>query len=449
MPATSITDPVALFFLRHYNDVDHITPVIDAWSRRGHRCDVILSGTSTFAGDYRVQHLRALHNVRVAHIRELVPAGTLRRVRLLSLLLHPDAARYPLAASLLRLIGMGDEPSRNRFWTRMSSALLDRTFGASGVPGVVAFDWISTRSMLPLNFVEAVVAQARARGLGTVSLPHGDSPHISLMIRDGEYDLRESPKFGAARIFDAVVVPNELCARRYRPYLKPEQIRVLGSARYCPEWLGQLAQLLPLPELPRQPGMTRVVMFLRKAPFSLFWTEIEQVIRLLSSMGDIDLIVKWHTRRGLSNPLRRISRPGKEPPRVRFVGDEVHSRQLMAWADIIIDLATSVVYEAVRQNKPVLAAEYLQAGRSALAHYLPETELRCRDDVYLKVRALQRAGRGAFYDPARRERFIADMLDGGGPDVLGRYVDLLESLARPDRAAAPAAAAPLTLAEHA
>jgi hypothetical protein len=296
---------------------------------------------------------------------------------------------------------------------------------------------------------EAVVAQARARGLGTVSLPHGDSPHISLMIRDGEFELRESPKFGAARIFDAVVVPNELCARRYRPYLKPEQIRVLGSARYCPEWLDQLAQLLPLPELPRQPGTTRVVMFLRKAPFSLFWSEIEQVIRLLSSMGDIDLIVKWHTRKGRSNPLRRISRPGKEPPRVRFVGDEVHSRQLMAWADIIIDLATSVVYEAVRQNKPVLAAEYLQAGRSALAHYLPETELRCRDDVYLKVRALQRAGRGAFYDPARRERFIADMLDGGGPDVLGRYVDLLESLARPDRAAAPAAAAPLTLAEHA
>ncbi|SCY77845.1 hypothetical protein SAMN05216420_11841, partial [Nitrosospira sp. Nl5] len=29
----------ALFFLRHYNDIDHITPVISKWIASGHTCD--------------------------------------------------------------------------------------------------------------------------------------------------------------------------------------------------------------------------------------------------------------------------------------------------------------------------------------------------------------------------------------------------------------------------
>ena len=50
----------ALFFLRHYNDIDHITPVIYKWIDSGHSCDVVMIGSSQFQNDYRIEFLRKL-----------------------------------------------------------------------------------------------------------------------------------------------------------------------------------------------------------------------------------------------------------------------------------------------------------------------------------------------------------------------------------------------------
>jgi hypothetical protein len=111
-------------------------------------------------------------------------------------------------------------------------------------------------------------------------------------------------------------------------------------------------------------------------------------------------------------------------------GDDVHSIQLMNWADVIIDLATSVVFEAVKAEKPVLAADYLHAGRSALAQFMPETELKCRDDVYKRINGFLSNNCKSFYVKENRQRFIDEMLHAGGPDVLTRYVALLEAQAR-------------------
>ena len=60
--------------------------------------------------------------------------------------------------------------------------------------------------------------------------------------------LKPDTLFSAAVIFDKVVVPNELCAKRFRPFMDDQAIAVLGSARYCDEWLGKLAHLSPLPD---------------------------------------------------------------------------------------------------------------------------------------------------------------------------------------------------------
>jgi len=93
-----------------------------------------------------------------------------------------------------------------------------------------------------------------------------------------------------------------------------------------------------------------------------------------------------------------------------------------------MDLATSVVFEAVTAGKPVLAADYLHAGRSVVAEYMPETELRCRDDVYKRIDELTAVGCGSFYDEEHRQRFLKEIIYGGGDaDVLPRYVALLEA----------------------
>lgn len=419
----------ALFFLRHYNDIDHVTPVVYKWIQSGHQCDVVLIGSNKFRRDFRVQYLSHLSGVRVAHIRELFSWVKYLKWRLQMLMLTRNVRRIPIIGRLAeKLADRFDESRRMPLWQDTAGLLLNRCFGDSG-KGVVAFDWIERNSVICVEWVEVVVEMAQSRGLGTVSLPHGDSPHASQLIRRGERRVEPDVTFSAAKIFDKVVVPNELCATRFRPFLDDGKLAVLGSPRYCEEWLKILAGLMPPSPLVRSNSRLKIVMFLRKANFTTFWEEVGEVVHMIAGFPDVELIIKPHTRSGWKQSLTKDSTI-KQLPNVSVASDEAHSVHLMNWSDVIIDLATSVVFEAVRAKKPVLAADYLIAARSAVAFYMPETELRCRDDVYEKIKHFLAQGFDDFYVEEHRQRFIREMLDFPDDNVLPRYVGLLEQAIR-------------------
>ncbi len=418
----------ALFFLRHYNDVDHITPVISKWVDSGHGCDVVLIGFEYFRDDFRIEFLKKLPGVRVAHIQELLTLPDFIRWRVQMLLLI-HGLRIPLLGLIINAVAqVYNAKRREPIWRRITQHLLTRTFeGADG--GVVAFDWVERNSTISVEWVEIVVSMVHDAGLSIVSLPHGDSPHASQLIRRNELKLGPDALFSAGRMFDRLVVPNELCAGRFRPFMDNQRIAVLGSPRYCDEWLTKLATLLPPSPLTRSDSKLKVLMFLRKSSFTTFWEEVGYVVRLIASFPGVELMIKPHTRGGWQQTLTRNSSLRKLP-NVSVAGGGVHSAHLLEWADVIVDLATSVSFEAVKVGKPVLAADYLIAGRSTVAHYMPETELRCRDDVYEKIDGLLRNGCDSFYTEEHRQRFIDEMLHVGGPDVLPRFVALLESQVR-------------------
>ncbi|HVW63731.1 MAG TPA: hypothetical protein VHB01_01860 [Nitrosospira sp.] len=421
----------ALFFLRHYNDIDHITPVISKWIEAGHQCDVILIGNPKFRQDHRIKFLNRLDRVRIAHIHDLLPLFEFLKWRLQILLLIGTVRRAFTRPFIRALANAYDARKREPIWRSTARRLLERSFTGTG-EGVVVFDWITKDSPVSLEWVEIVVSTARTMGFSTVSLPHGDSPHVNQLIRRHECNLKPDALFAAARIFDKLVVPNELCARRFRPFLDDQSIAILGSPRYCDEWLGKLAQLSPAGPPTGSDRRLKVAMFLRKNDFTIFWEEVGEVVEMIAAFPGVELMIKPHTRGGWRQPLTSSLR---QMPNVSVAEENVHSVHLMNWADVIIDLATSVVFEAVKARKPVLAADYLHAGRSALAYFMPETELRCRDDVYKRIDGFLSNGCGSFYVEDHRQRFISEMLDVGGPDVLPRYVALLESQAQAKRGA--------------
>lgn len=418
----------ALFFLRHYNDIDHITPVISKWVDSGHTCDVILIGARRFRQDFRIVFLSKLAGVSVAHIREVFTPLQFFKWRLQMLLLTGNLRRLFIGPFVHWLAEIYDAKRRAPLWRATAEHLLLRSFDGAE-RGVVAFDWIERNSVIAVEWVETVIDMARDRGLGTVSLPHGDSPHANQLIRCGEWRVGPDPLFSAAQIFDKLVVPNELCAKRFRPFLEEHSIAILGSPRYCEEWLAKLAKLIPPSPLIRSDSRLKIVMFLRKANFTTFWEEVNEVVHMIAAFPDVELVIKPHTRSGWKQSLTK-DRSLKRLLNVSVADDDVHSIHLMSWSDICIDLATSVVFEAVRVGKPVLAADYLHAGRSAIAVYMPETELRCRDDVYEKIAKFLAEGCRDFYIEEHRQRFLREMLDVSGPEVLPRYVALLETAAR-------------------
>jgi hypothetical protein len=204
---------------------------------------------------------------------------------------------------------------------------------------------------------------------------------------------------------------------------------VLGSPRYCDEWLTKLAELLPSSSLTQSDNKLKVAIFLRKNNFTTFWEEVSEVVQMIAAFTGVKIIIKPHTRTGWKQSLTKDATLLRLP-NVSIAGANVHSAQLLNWADVIIDIATSVAFEAVKINKPVLAADYLHAGRSTVADYMPETELRCRDDVYKKIEGFLSNGCGSFYVEEHRQRFLREVIDVMEPDVLPRYVALLEEQAR-------------------
>lgn len=417
----------ALFFLRHYNDIDHITPVIAKWVERGHVCDIVMISKKRFDGDYRVEFLKKLKGVRIAHLRDLLSLVEFTKWRLQTLLLVRSSYRSFLGPLVKVLARLYHAKRRESTWLLTTRCLLERTF-PDGKKGVVVFDWIERNSEICVEWVEILVGTARSQGLGTISLPHGDSPHASQLIRHGEWQLKPDTSFSAAGMFDKVVVPNELCSQRFRPFLDNQKLIVLGSPRYCEEWLAKLATLMPSSPLKRSDSRLKVVIFLRKANFTTFWEEVGEVVQMIATFPGVELAIKPHTRGGWKQSLTKDTAL-RRLTNVTMIGDNIHSIHLLQWADVIIDLATSVAYEAIRTGKPVLAADYLHAGRSAAAAYMPEIELHCRDDVYEKINELLTNGSQSHYIEVNRQRFIKEMLDVPGQDVLSHYVALLESLA--------------------
>lgn len=418
----------ALFFLRHYNDIDHMTPVIAKWVERGHVCDIVLIGKKRFDGDYRIEFLKRLEGVRLTHLRDLLSFLEFSKWRLQTLLLVRSSHRSFFGPIIKLLALVYHAKRREANWLLTSRRLLDRSFPVGG-QGVVVFDWIERNSEICVEWVEVLVGIARSQGLGTVSLPHGDSPHATQLIRHGEWQLKPDTSFSAAGIFDKVVVPNELCAKRFRPFFDNQKLIVLGSPRYCQEWLAKLATLMPVSPLVRSNSRLKVVIFLRKANFTTFWEEVGEVVQMIAAFPGVELAIKPHTRGGWKQSLTK-STALQRLSNVTMIKEDIHSVHLLQWADVIIDLATSVAYEAIRVGKPVLAADYLHAGRSAAAMYMPEIELRCRDDVFERMNEFLTNGYQTHYDEAHRQHFIKEMLDVPGADVLSHYVALLESLAQ-------------------
>ncbi len=415
----------ALFFLRHYNDIDHVTPVIYKWSDSGHSCDVILIGSAKFRSDFRIEFLSKLDGVRVCHIREVLPLLKYIRWRLQMLLLTRNKLRRSILGPFVSVLAqIYDVKRREPLWRHIAERLLVYSFEGIN-EGVVAFDWIERNSVISVEWVEMVILMAHAKGFRVVSLPHGDSPHASQLIRRGEWSLKPDNAFSAARMFDKLVVPNELCAGRFRPFLDDQAIAVLGSPRYCDEWLTKLAEFLPDSPLTRSDSKLKVAIFLRKSNFTIFWEEVGEVIQMISAFTGVEIVIKPHTRTGRKQPLTKDAKI-LQLPNVSITGDNVHSVHILNWADVIIDIATSVSFEAVKVNKPVLAADYLHASRSVIADFMPETELRCRDDVYKKIEGFLSNGCDSFYIEEHRSRFLQEMIDVMGSDVLPRYVALLE-----------------------
>jgi hypothetical protein len=386
-------DSKAVFFLRHHNDLDHITPVIYKWlTTTGCPADIFITTEARYLDDFRVRFLQILPNQRVFALENVIGDQC-------------DMARVMA------------EPA-------FAEALVDGVFqGFSG--GVIAFDWTMS------EFVRNVMTAGRRRGIPTVALPHGDAPHINSMLHTEHLDYSALENYRPHADFDYVVTPNSLCARRYTRFMPEARVPVLGSPRYCDEWLAIMSAAIPPYNWEGSRAGLKILFLLRDYNYPVFWEEAARTNRLVLQFPDAFLVVKHHTRSATVQQLMR-DHPDleiRDHPRFRMVYDEAHTASLIAWADVVLDIGTSAAFEAVKRGKPVLSLEYLHAGRTTVAHHIRACDIQYRDQLYDWMVRFQTDRNAAFYDEDERKQFVSRMLEFPDGKVLERYVGFLKKCA--------------------
>ena len=194
----------AVFFVRHYNDVDHMAPVI--WRTSKDRPTRLVVTDDAATVHPLISYFDGESGVEVLHLRSMIGTATNAEGR----------------AAISDL----DSPA---------SVLFD---GVGSRPAICV-DW----DYQP--FAERIAEAATQQDLVSVSLPHGDAPYINLLINLGDVSGALARTYDRSVMFDHTVVPNSVCAKRYRA-LPSERCHVLGSARYCREWLAEVPRLVPL-----------------------------------------------------------------------------------------------------------------------------------------------------------------------------------------------------------
>jgi len=347
-----------LFFVRHFNDIDHIAPV--AWKLHKDSYPVAVFCMNLqydIQQDYRLRFLKdqgvVVDYLYDAFYKDRDPVHqflySLIRAsyKVRQKLVHEYQGSSRVLAKLLGLlIGLAGTmffkiTRRIYYGHRWARLVLERTNAQA-----VCFDYIFPR----LYVVDAFLKAAGVMSIPVLALPHGIQLFTNELSNPKSTMARKFYKFNR---FDYIVVPNNL---RKDFLLKAgvagEKISVLGSARYCRAWLDQNYKIAPKTarELSRDSKKLKVVLMPSKPHCRLDMERLFASCRLIAELNGIEAVIKPHTR------TRNMDQFGNYP-----LSDVSHvlTTHLCGWADVLLVVGSSVITEGLMRGKPVLYLKYL------------------------------------------------------------------------------------------
>ncbi len=410
------------FFIREFNDIDHITPIVWRMHRDHYPVAVFcLNPAYDLRKDYRLVFLKAA-GVAVGYVYdEITPDRDLqhRCLRWISRTGFAAANRIPegsppfsaLFSAVRRPLAKLAEKAHKRCKRLFYDENWARGLIAASGAAALCFDHINPHR----HIVQALVQAAQAAGIPTFALPHGVFIYTNDFVRTGSTEEDRYDKFNR---FDFIATQNQL--RKdvlVRAGVDPRKIFVLGSARYCSEWMTTHRSIIPRSDRWRsQPsGKLKAVFMTTRFEYRVRVERMLATFDLLAKTEGFDFVVKPHTRSGkeadLYNhiPLRNAA--------------EVSSVELCEWADIVLAIASSIIIEPLTQGKPVLYLKYLHENVTQYEEMGAGWTIHDEDELKHALLALKRDISKVPYRDECVTRFLAEIIYGGTDkkDVLKRY----------------------------
>jgi hypothetical protein len=349
-----------LFFIRHFNDIDHMTPIIWKMARNNYPVSVYcIEPARDIKNDYRLKFL-TMNGVKIDYVFNHFAQGLglrhwIHRFFFLRLLaLH----RSILSNKKIQGFHFIDKfnQSIQKYGDRLYKRSIKRFYNLEWAKGIVkkssakviCFDWVRSRKS---RVVGPLIRAANEMSIPIISLPHGVFLYTNNFIK---FDSTEKMRFEKFNLFDYVVVQNPLRKKVIaKSGVDDQKIVVLGSTRYCDEWMAQNRKILPRKMLPQEviDKKLKVVFMTTRPSYRINVDRMMQTFEMLSQMEDFEVVIKPHTRSGdeafiyRDVPLSDVS--------------DLSSVELCEWADVILVIASSIIIEALKLGKPALYLKHL------------------------------------------------------------------------------------------
>ena len=400
-----------VFALAGKADADNIIPVIWEVSRDGTPCHVVVADASVYESLRRAWWLAERPSVRVTAC--FTHDG------------HPSFRERLQRVRWNRL-------STRRFLRRTNACLVCvqwREGVAHDDAGLARrlIRWWSTGYFTQLQLA------ARELSIPVVALPHGHSTKTTI-IRSEHVKSRSDTNMGKLPFADRdSFAAYVFCSDYHRDAILANSdmdgsnLRVWGSPRFNDAWVAQLYAHAPTVSLPALPAgaMRRVLLFVPKWQNLVDRSATMKLIAALGADSRIQLVVRGHLRAEAA-ALTADERRTLEQGNVVMITDDVSSPSLINACDVVVDVDSSIAFDAVLLGKPYVRPRYLQDSsvetvwdRLGGAHQPMSLE----ETVKLLT--------GASLAPAACDASFDRVVFGGpGTEVLARYRDELRAIAK-------------------
>ena len=416
-----------LFLVRAFNDIDHIAPIV--WKMRQDNYPVALfcwTPEYDLNRDYRLQFLKK-QGVKVNYIfdefnRDL--GLNHRLMRFVSRVCFSVANRLDRYSRTFFFAGLKKIQKRaknlgKKLYKRHRGKFYDISWARSIIEQtgakVLCFDHVN-----PKKFVVNILIQAASeKAVPTIALPHGVRLYTNKFVR---IDSEEYSRYDKYHRFDHIITQNELHREELsRGGVERNKIFVLGSARYCNEWMTQYKMILPraMNVNTGSPDRLKVVFMTTRFAYRIDEERMLRTFELLAGTEGFETVVKPHTRTGKEAEVY-------DTMSLANVAD-FSSVDLCEWADVVMVIGSSILVEPLKQGKPVLYLKYLHENTTQYeelgACWIINDETELKD----ALRSLRNDKTKVPYTEENVTRFLSEIIYGGQSerDVLGGYEDFI------------------------
>ena len=338
---------------------------------------------------------------------------------------------------------------RGQFWERLGRLRwnrwrLKRALSQSDVR-LVVMEWKEGIASRQPSLLKATVRRwsadfflqlqfsARDLGVPTVALPHGHSTKTTIILSEhvrsemekhsgklpfADRDSHTAYVFASDYHRDAILTNSSMSG---------VNARVWGSARFNDAWVKRLYEVVPNVSLPPlgDSQRRRVLFFVPKWQNLIDRPATIQLISTLGSHPQLQLVVRGHLRAS-DAALSDTEAAALRQASVVMMSDGVASPSLIDACDVVVDVDSSIAFDAVLRGKPYVRPRYLQDASVRTiwdelggAHQTDS----CEATVALLTQpTLQPAPRDSAFDEV--------VFGGSGEVVLSRYRDELRALAQ-------------------